>query len=213
MLYGNEKIQKEIINQIEKFEKKFNKKVVFGAMVGSISKGVERYDSDYDTRFLYLDKVEDEYIRWDKTGSDLKEEQIHYCYVPEKCNCYANGREYRKEHHKFDLEDKSLFYDKIAFWELTSFLNFLKVPVLDNKFSVGLYHIVSWTFNSPFCWDPYGIGSKISCLLDEMFRPEYEIQYYRNYILRAQKKRSANAPGIFVFGILRISYTILYEES
>lgn len=188
MLYGNAKVQAEILEHVGQFEKEYNKKVIFGSMVGSISKGLERFDSDYDTRFLYLDQSEQGIVRWDQTEEDIAEEQIHICYIPDRMNCYVGGRNYRDKYHEFELSDKSYFYDKIAFWELTSFVNFLKKPKLDNKFSVGLYHIVSWTFNSPFCWDPYGIAGKVRCLLDEMFIPEYEIQYYRNYIANAKKK-------------------------
>ncbi len=188
MLYGNAKVQAEILEHVGQFEKEYNKKVIFGSMVGSISKGLERFDSDYDTRFLYLDQSEQGIVRWDQTEEDIAEEQIHICYIPDRMNCYVGGRNYRDKYHEFELSDKSYFYDKIAFWELTSFVNFLKKPILDNKFSVGLYHIVSWTFNSPFCWDPYGIAGKVRCLLDEMFIPEYEIQYYRNYIANAKKK-------------------------
>ena len=189
MLYGNRKIQEEILNQVKQFEEKYKKKVVFGSMVGSISKGMERFDSDYDTRFLYFDPIENGFRRWDKIESDIEERQIHSCYVPEKRDCYVEGNDYRDRYQDYSLKDKSFFYDKIAFWEITSFVNFLRNPRLDNKFSVGLYHIVSWTFNSPFCWDPYGIASKVNSLLDEMFVPEYEIQYYRNYILRAREKK------------------------
>lgn len=82
------------------------------------------------------------------------------------------------------LKEKKSFYDKIAFWEFTSFVELLAEPKLDNRFSVGLYHTVGWTFHSPFCWDPYGIKNKISCLIDELFDLEYEIQFYRNYILK-----------------------------
>ena len=52
MLYGKEAARNEILSQVEEFEKRYNKKVVFGSVLGSISKGVERYDSDYDSRFL-----------------------------------------------------------------------------------------------------------------------------------------------------------------
>ena len=34
MLYGNKEVQEEILKQVRKFEEKYNKKVVFGAMVG-----------------------------------------------------------------------------------------------------------------------------------------------------------------------------------
>ncbi len=187
MLYGSKDIQEEILGRIAQFEKKYNKKVVFGALVGSISKGMERYDSDYDTRFLYLDCQEQGFARWDKIDH-IKECQIHQCYIPSGKERFITGDDYRNRYCEIAERDEGLFYDKIAFWELTSYLHFLKKPELDDRFSVGLYHIVSWTFNSPFCWDPYGIKSKLSCLVDEMFIAEYEIQYYKGYIQRALKK-------------------------
>ena len=190
MLYGNQVIQNEIISKVHEFETNYNKKVIFGSMVGSISKGVERYDSDYDTRFLYFDQTKQGVVRWDQKKENIKEDQIHYCYIPTKEYGYVDGMTYRSRYGDFELEDKSFFYDKIAFWEFTSFINFLTNPKLDDKVSVGLYHIVGWTFNSPFCWDPYGIKERISCLIDKMFVLEYEIQYYRNYILSMQNKDS-----------------------
>ena len=42
MLYGSKDIQEEILGRIAQFEKKYNKKVVFGALVGSISKEIGR---------------------------------------------------------------------------------------------------------------------------------------------------------------------------
>lgn len=214
MLYGNQKVQEEIIEQVKLFEKKYNKKVVFGAMVGSISKGMERFDSDYDTRFLYLDPTDFGYIRWDKLERDIAESQIHFCYIPDKHNCYVEGDNYRASYQDYDLKDKSFFYDKIAFWEITSFVNFLKNPRLDNKFSIGLYHIVSWTFRSPFCWDPYGIAEKISALLDEMFVAEYEIQYYRDYILKSQSKKPVRFREYLysVYYALAIEYCLKHQK-
>lgn len=214
MLYGNRKIQDEILGKVKEFEEKYNKKVVFGAMVGSISKGVERYDSDYDTRFLYLDQSAQGFVRWDRVKEDIKERQIHQCYIPDSKDCFVDGVHYHDKQCEFMPEDKGLFYDKIAFWELTSFINFLRNPKLDNKFSVGLYHIVGWTFNSPFCWDPYGIKSKISCLLDEMFIKEYEIQYYRNYIQNTLKKSPVMLREYLYssYYALAIQYCIKHEK-
>ncbi len=213
MLYGNEIIQKEILNQVKKFETKYNKRVIFGAMVGSISKGAERYDSDYDTRFLYLDEGEHEFVRWDRLD-DIEENQIHYCYIPEKRDRHVAGDIYRNQYREFELEDKSLFYDKIAFWELTSFVNFLRKPELDHQFSLGLYHIVAWTFNSPYCWDPYGIKSKISSLIDQMFVSEYEIAYYRQYICNALNKSSMRVREYLysVYYALAIEYCMKYNR-
>ena len=183
MLYGNEKTKNEILNIVNGFEKNYNKKVVFGSVLGSISLGLQRYDSDYDSRFLYLDQSGED-IHWDKLTEDMIENQIHQCYFPK--NGYLDGVFVRNNRQvlKSDKEfDKKLFYDKVAFWELTSYIELLRNPQLNNKFSTELYHTVAWMFHSPFCWDPYGIKNKISWILDEMFVLEYEIQFYRNYIL------------------------------
>ncbi len=160
MLYGKDVVRDEILSRVREFEENYNRKVIFGSMVGSISKGIERYDSDYDTRFLYLDKTGDSFERWDKVSEIICEADVHKCYTP----------------------PEGLFYDKIAFWEFTSFISFLRKPQLDGKFSVGLHHIVGWTFNSPYCWDPYGIKSKIQFCLDNMCQVDYEVSYYKNYI-------------------------------
>lgn len=162
MLYGKKDIVDTIMEKVKEFEDGGRRKVIFGAMVGSISKGVERYDSDYDTRFLYLDMDDGGFVRWDRQ-KDIKEEDIHKCYVP---------------------NDTTGFYDKIAFWEMTSFLKFLKEPILDGKFSVGLHHIVGWTLASPYQWDPYGLSHKLLDVVQEMFCPEWEMEYYINYIER-----------------------------
>lgn len=193
MLYGNENIKKEIVARVKRFEEETNRKVVFGAVVGSISKGAERYDSDYDTRFLYLDKKgEKEYIRWDEKG-DVHEADVHISVLPDKAG---------------------MFYDKIAFWELTSFFNYLYRPILDNNFSVGLYHIVGWTIFSPYVWDPYGIVSKIAPLIDDMFILDYEINYYRNYIKKSFVKETLLLREYLysVFYAISIQYCYKYHR-
>lgn len=165
MLYGNDNIKQIILNNVHDFEKENDVKVVYGANVGSISKGMERYDSDYDTRFLYVSNTK-ENIKLCENGN-TKEDSIHKSFIP---------------------KDPNLFYDKIAFWDFHTFINFLKYPYLDNKFSVGLYHIVPWTFLSPYNWDPYGIVNKIMPLLELMYNEAYEIYYYRTYILNCITK-------------------------
>lgn len=167
MLYGNINVQEIILKEVHRFEKQKDVQVVFGAMVGSISKGMERYDSDYDTRFLYLDKNLD--FEMLEFNVDIMESQVHQSLIPDK---------------------DGLFYDKVAFWEFSTFVNFLRRPVLDKKYSIGLYHIVPWTFMSPYNWDPYGIVGKIMPLIYEMYNENYEIAYYRDYIMNCLSKKA-----------------------
>lgn len=153
-------MREAMYDDIAKFEKENHCKVVFCAMVGSISKGMQRVDSDYDTRFLYLDYDENgEIIRWDQV-EDLHEKDIHKCTYP----------------------DEVVFFDKVAYWELTSFLHFLIKPCLDGKYSVGLYNLVNWTFESPYIYDPYGLRSKLFPLISMFFNPAAQVAYYKHYI-------------------------------
>ena len=125
-------------------------------MVGSISKGLQYSDSDYDTRFLYL---REDFPQKICIPSQMKEEELVKRYYP-----------------------KDRVYEWIPFWEATSFFQFLTVPSFLNDFSVGLYNIVGWTMLSPYVWDPYGLQSKLMPLIHKMFHPEYEIAYHKGVL-------------------------------
>ncbi len=56
MLYGNNEINKKILEEITLCEMDQGIKVIYGANVGGISKGLQYKDSDYDTRFLYINR-------------------------------------------------------------------------------------------------------------------------------------------------------------
>lgn len=153
MLYGDIELQREVIREVEQYAKREGIKPIFGAMVGSISQGVQYPDSDYDTRFLYLRSDFPEKIC---IPSQMKEEELVKRYYP-----------------------KDKVYEWIPFWEATSFFQFLTMPSFLNDFSVGLYNIVGWTMMSPYIWDPYGLQSKLMPLIHKMFHPEYEIAYHK----------------------------------
>lgn len=162
MLYGNKEIQNIILEKVSEFERVKEVKVVAGAMLGSIAKGIPRYHSDYDTRFLFVNKEFeeldiDEFIFRKISG----EEGIVYRYFP---------------------KDEYLFYDKIPFWELSAFLNFLREPIIDNGLNVGIHNMVPITLMSPYKWDPYGILEKIRPIIIEKGNIFYEINYWVNYI-------------------------------
>lgn len=152
MLFGTEIQQKDIIKQANKFADSNGMKLVFGAMVGSVSKGLQYADSDYDTRFLYL---REDFPQKICIPSQMSEEElVKRYYFTEKV------------------------YEWIPFWEMTSFLQFLDNPSFFNDFSVGLYNIVGWTFMSPYVWDPYGIQSKLMPLMNTIFNSKYEVAYH-----------------------------------
>ncbi len=153
MLFGNKKIHERIYNEVEQFEQTHDVKVIYGANVGGISRGLQYKDSDYDTRFLYI-------------HGDFP----HKIYVPDT------------------LPEKSLIcrvyfdnapFEWIPFWEFSSFIQFLNNPMIDAKFSVGLYNVVGWTFLSPYTYDPYGIQPKIWPLIQKVFHKDYFIAYHK----------------------------------
>lgn len=162
MLYGKDLVQNEIIMRVKQYERQSNSKVLFGAMLGSISKGMGRIDSDYDSRFLYVKNNNLDFKK--EVPNYICEKDIHHCFYPER---------------------EGLFYDKIGFWEITSFLSFLVNPCLDGTESSGLYHTANWTMRSPFVWDPYGLVAKLQPFLENLFNEQYETTYYLEYINRA----------------------------
>lgn len=56
MLFGNEKFKERVLNEAQKFAGENNYELIYGAVIGSISKGLQYEDSDFDSRFLYIDK-------------------------------------------------------------------------------------------------------------------------------------------------------------
>lgn len=156
MLYGDTGLQKEVIQEVEQYAGREGIKPIFGAMVGSISKGLQYSDSDYDTRFLYL---REDFPKKICIPSQMREEELVKRYYP-----------------------KDRVYEWIPFWEATSFFQFLAMPSFLNDFSEGLYNIVGWTMMSPYIWDPYGLQSKLMPLIHKIFHPEYEIAYHRGIL-------------------------------
>jgi len=158
MLFGSEEQINDCLHEAQQFAKQNNMKLVFGAMVGSVSKDLQYISSDYDTRFLYLreDYPEKVCLPWEMTEDELVKR-----YYPQ-----------------------NKVFEWIPFWELTSFLNFLYEPSFKNDFSVGLYNIVGWTIKSPFTWDPYGLKSKLSPILDLCFNKNFEISYHMSILKR-----------------------------
>ena len=157
MLFGGTIIQHQIIEDAKKYANENGYELIYGAMVGGISKGLQYSDSDYDTRFLYLNKgqLDKIYLPWNEKEDDLK----HRCY----------------------FDDKP--YEWIPLWEFTSFIQFLKNPAFDGKVSFGLYNVVGWTFQSPYAWDPYGLQMKICPLLNRAFRSDYFVPYHIEQII------------------------------
>lgn len=156
MLYGNNEINKKILEEITLCEMDQGIKVIYGANVGGISKGLQYKDSDYDTRFLYINRDFPEKI-----------------YEPQ--NIIEKEIIYRKYFENTPFE-------WLPFWEFSSFIQFLVNPSIDYKFSNGLYNVVGWTFLSPYNYDPYGIQMKILPLIQKIFHKDYCIAYHKDLL-------------------------------
>lgn len=171
MLPGNEDLRNEFMKDVFTYAKEHNVHPIYIGMAGSRSKGMDSVDSDYDTRVLYVHACRDGriYLPWNED-----EKTLHQKF-------YTN--------EKSDISGKP--WEFIPFWEATSFFQFLKCPKFkDCAMSSGLYKIVGWTMKSPYSWDPYGLQMKIVPLLDSIFRPEYEIGWYKDELDRYWTKDS-----------------------
>lgn len=191
MLFGTLELQEEVIKQAQKYAEEDGVKLVFGAMIGSISKGLQYADSDYDERFLYLRKDFPQKIC---IPTEMKEEELVKRHYPE-----------------------NKIYDCIPFWEMTSFLQFLVEPGFKDDFSVGLYNIVGWTFLSPYIWDPYGLQSKLVPLMNKIFCSEYEIAYHKEvlekYIVEFGRERIITKNYLYaVHAAATIEWSVKYKE-
>ena len=158
MLLRNQEQQNFLLSEVKKIAKDINARLIFGAMMGSTSRGTQRADSNYDVRFLYL--------RGD---------------FPEK-NCIPFQMGEDELVKRSWLEDKT--FGCVPLWEATSFLHFLLEPRFTDEISDGLYVAVELTFRSPYTWDPYGLQGKLVPLLNKIFRGEYAISYYAKELER-----------------------------
>ncbi len=189
MLFGSQQIQEKLLKEVKRCEEEQNIKVIYGALVGSISKGLQYTDSDYDTRFLYVREDFPERILY---PVHLKEEEVIYrTYLADTC------------------------FEKIPFWELSSFLQYLIHPGIDGSFSTGLYNVVGWTFLSPYSWDPYGLKNKIVPLIQKLFHKDYFIQYHKDILDQDDIRDTVvNAKQYFnlLYSALAIDYANKYNE-
>ena len=158
MLFGSEELKKSIKQGIEKCEQERDVKVVYAAVLGSIARGMQFADSDYDTRFLYIKKsFPDEKIRFPQK---LPESELIY---------------------RMQLEN--IYFEQFSFWETTSFLHYLVYPSVDGKFSCGLYTVVGDTLLSPYARDPYGLQQKLAPLLKECFHRDYYLESRKQMLM------------------------------
>jgi len=157
MLYGSKEFIDDLITSVNKIENENSFNMVFGSTIGSISRGIERFSSDYDVRFLYVDKS--------------------YRFLEKHDRHTENRIRYRAFY-------ESKAYNCIAFWEVSAFLNFLCEPYIDNDVQYKLVRNVLWTFTSPYRYDPYGIGNKILPILNKTINLECEMKHHYEILAR-----------------------------
>ena len=151
MLYGDRLFVDGLMQEVNNVEAERGIRIIFGSTIGSISRGIQRYTSDYDVRFLYIDQ----------SGDYIKREERHI--------------EDRIRYRKFDNHKA---YNCIALWEVSAFLNFLCEPYINQGVQYKLARNVIWSFLSQYQYDAYGIGGKILPLLIKAINIDCEINHH-----------------------------------
>ncbi|MGN0739633.1 MAG: DNA polymerase beta superfamily protein [Treponema sp.] len=200
MIYGSELFRKEFLKDTFEYAEKKKWQIIFISLVGSIGKGFPSADSDYDTRVLYLDKNYPGkiFLPWNEKQDFLK----HQYYLNEE-----------------EVSDGKV-WEWIPFWEATSFFQFLKNPKFSDapdKHPAGLYNILAWTMNSPYCWDPYGLQMKLKPLVDKAFRAPVQLKYLRYELERYYYKQDKKEIPVktylrAIYSALSIDYVLQKNE-
>ena len=134
MLFGNYEFRVELLSKIKEYEKKYKIKVIYIGTVGSISRGITDYNSDYDVKCLFV--YDDKKL--------LKSTERH-------AESIIRFREF----------DSNKTYNCIAFWEVSAFINFLYEPYIGSGNKYDLARNVFWLMSTPYTWDPLGLQIKI----------------------------------------------------
>ena len=156
MLFGSENLQRKLMEEVRECEEEKGVKVVYGAVLGSISRGAQLRDSDYDTRFLYIRK-------------DFPETILRAESLPEEAVIFRKPLE-------------GACFEQVPFWELSSFMGYLAYPSIDGAFSTGLYQVVWHTLFSPYAWDPYGLQQKVIPIAQLLFHKGYYMEGHKHIL-------------------------------
>ena len=186
MLFGEKRFISALQSEISKVEKNRSFTVVFASTIGSISKGIQRYTSDYDIRCLYRLN--------DTQAIDYhSESQIRY-------------RQYNPTEP----------YNCIAFWEIRAFVNFLREPYIDGQATYKLFRNVLDSFLSPYKYDPYGLTEKIFPLVKMIVPLQHDLLYHQKSLSSLIAKYPENVPINqyinMLHSFLSIQWIIKYNE-
>ena len=149
MLYGTNEYRKKLYKTINEICKHRDIIVLFAGTVGSISRGITSFESDYDVKCLYIPK--------------------NRCSVD-------NKHDEKLIRYRVFLDDED--YNCIAFWEIFSFLNFFAEPYIDSGNKYELIHNSFWLLLSPYAWDPLGLQEKLRFDICKCINYENELLYH-----------------------------------
>ena len=183
MLFGDQRFVNELMREVSEVEKNRDIRVVFGSTIGSISRGIHRYTSDYDVRFLYVNADNNLLGR----SSRHNEEKIRY-------------RKYNKEKA----------YNCIAFWEASAFLTFLTEPYISNGVQYKLVRNVIWSLSSPYQLDPYGLRCKIIPLVNKAINLDCEVNHHYAILETSLRTRKTFLPIIEYFEMMHSFLSLVW---
>lgn len=168
MIFGNEKFRNILMGIINTIADENHFNIMYGTTLGSISRGIQRYDSDYDIKFFYSADLERKHIEKEKNWySKWEDTAIHD--LGERVN--------------FDL-----LYD-LAIWDIGSFFELLINPECkEREISPQLYFQVFHSLISPYHYDPYGITNKILPIVWNVYDINYLFVHYERYLKKRYYK-------------------------
>ena len=171
MLYGsNEFVSKSLEAIKEECETK-DIVLVFGATVNSIGNRIQRFDSDYDGKFIYF-------------KSDLDNCHVNADEATKKCD--RSGRFYIDVNEKLG---EITPWEPALLWNFRSFLSLLINPSGETRNIIpAVYYQVINVFSSPFYMDPFGIRKQMQKEVSEIVDFNYLLQYFQNRMdLRSER--------------------------
>lgn len=192
MLFGKNEFTTKFIEDVLNIAKEKKLRVIYGSLIGSLPQGIQCYDSDYDSVFLYI-------------RDDFYEKIMD-----------ADASTYDEVLYRFYPEDSLSVWDSITYRELSSFLGFLYNPSIqgENR-DYGLYYYFAEVFMSPYTWDPYGLQMKVLPLIQKCYNHEFMVTAFLNRIKLLEGKGycDINKKGVYnyKFYLRRALYTFFLE--
>ena len=171
MLYGSDKFVSKSLKTIEDYCLKRDYTLVFGATVNSIGNRIQRYDSDYDGKFIYyINDLDNKYITIDEAYK----------------KCDRSGRFYIDVNKELG---EATPWEPALLWNSRSFMSLLVNPSNEIRNIIpAVYYQVLNVFSSPFYLDNFGIRKQIKSRVEEIIDFNYLLLYFKNRMgLRSER--------------------------